>query len=134
MAAIVLYGFIDNIHYLPNGSVSVQVSEFKKGFKYKDGRIVEDKYITWRVLFKQGLRKYINDHFNDRMFVEVKGDILPYAIVGEKTVDGYSLIGQTLNIASLPRLYAKQEKRMVKESQMQGIGNPDLDAFNQSDF
>ena len=134
MAAIILNGFIDNIHYNPNGSVIVYVSEFKKGYRHKNGTIVEDKYISWRCIFKQGLKKYINEHFSNRMYVEVKGDILPYAIDDDKIVDGYSLIGQTLNLSSFPRLYAKDERKMMKESQLNCTDKPDLKTYNEPDF
>lgn len=134
MAAVVLTGFIDNIHYLKNGSVVVHISEFRKGYKQKDGSVVKDRYLVWKCLFKQGLRKYINEHFSNKMYVEVKGDIYPYAIENEKTVEGYSLIGQTLNLASVPRLYAREEQKMYKESQLHGSGTPDIDGYNEPDF
>lgn len=134
MAAVVLNGFIDNIHYLPTGTVLIQISEFRKGYKYKDGRKMDDKYVTWRVIFKQGLRKYINDHFSERMYVEIKGDIIPFKMDGNTAVEGYTLVGQTLNMGSLPNLRMKLEQKMVKESQLHDIGAPNLEDFQTSDF
>lgn len=112
----------------------VFVSEFKKGYKKQDGTRVEDKYMSWKVIYKQGLVNYINNHFSTGMVVEVKGEVLPYAIENGETVDGYSVIGQTLNMFSVPRLYQRQEARMQKESQLHSSGEPDLEGYNAPDF
>ena len=133
MASVSIIGFIDKVKYLPD-SVLVFVSEFKKGFRRKDGTIVDDKYMSWKTIWKPYFRKYITEHFNDGMLVEIKGDILPYAIDHDKIIDGYSCIGQCINLFSFPRASVKQEQRMQKESQLHGDGTPDLDGFNQPDF
>lgn len=135
MAAINIIGFIDNVKYLPNqGGCFVFLSEFKSGFKRKDGSRVDDKYLSWKVIFKQGLVRYINDHFSNGMLVEVKGDAIPYAIEHEAIVDGYSVIGQCINRFSFPRASVRQEQRMIKESMASASEIPDLDAHNQPDF
>lgn len=135
MASYQVVGFIENIKYLPNrGGCLVFVSEFKRGYKKQDGSIVDDKYLSWKCIFKQGLVKYINEHFSNGMLVEVKGEIMPYAIEKEHLVDGYSVIGQTINVASFPRASVKQEQRMIKDSQMHASETPDLEGFNAPDF
>ena len=135
MAAINIIGFIDSIKYLPNnGGCFVFVSEFKRGYRKSNGEVVDDKYLSWKVIFKQGLVNYINNHFNTSMLVEVKGDVLPYAIDKETIVQGYSVIGQTINMFSFPRYSVKQEQRMIKESQLHATDVPDLDEYNKPDF
>lgn len=134
MASFQVTGFISNIKY-QNGFCFVFVDEYKKGYKKKDGTTVDDKYIAWKIIFKQGLVKYISEHFGNGMLVEVKGEVFPYAIEHEKMVDGVSVIGQTINIASFPRASVKHELRMIKESQESSDGEtPNLDAYNRPDF
>ena len=135
MAAINIIGFVDTIKYLPNqGGCLVFVSEFKKGYRKSNGDIVDDKYLSWKVIFKQGLVNYITNHFNNGMLVEIKGDAMPYAIDKETIVQGYSVIGQTMNLFSFPRSSVKQEIKMIKESQLHASEIPDLEAHNEPDF
>ena len=135
MASYQVVGFIDNIKYLPNkGGCLVFVSEFKRGYKKQDGSIVDDKYLSWKCIFKQGLVKYINEHFSNGMLVEVKGEIMPYAIEKEHLVDGYSVIGQTINVASYPRASVKQEAKMIKESLENTKEMPNLQEHMRPDF
>ena len=133
MAAFHVIGFINTIKYLPDACL-VFIDEYKAGYKKPNGDIVEDKYISWKIIYKEYFKKYINTHFNNGMLVEVKGDIRPYAIENEKIIDGYSVIGETINIYSYPRASVKQEQRMVKDSQLHASGTPDLEAFNKPDF
>lgn len=135
MANFLLYGIIESIKYLPNnGGCLLFVSEFKRGYKKPSGEIVEDKYHSWKCIFKPGLVNYITKHFNKGMFVEIKGEVLPYAIEHEKTVEGYSVIGQCLNLASFPRLSVKLENKAIKESQQASSEAPNLDEYNKPDF
>lgn len=135
MANVSIVGIIESIKYLPNsGGCFVFLSEYKKGYKKSDGTRVDDKYMSWKVIYKQGLVSYINNHFSNGMVVEVKGEVLPYAIENGETVDGYSVIGQTMNVFSVPRLYQRQEARLQKETQMHSSGKPDLESYNQPDF
>lgn len=133
MADFTVIGYISNIKYLPD-SCLVFLDEFRKGYKKSDGTIVDDKYLSWKCIFKPYFRKFINEHFNQGMLVQVKGEILPYAIEKEKIIDGYSVIGQTINISSYPRASVKQEQRMIKDSQLHASETPDLDGFNAPDF
>lgn len=135
MANVSIVGIIEGIKYLTNGGgCFVFLSEYKKGYKKSDGTRVDDKYMSWKVIYKQGLVSYINNHFSNGMVVEVKGEVLPYAIENGETVDGYSVIGQTMNVFSVPRLYQRQEARLQKETQMHSSGKPDLQAYNEPDF
>lgn len=135
MASFQLIGFIDSIKYLPNqGGCFVFVSEFKKGYKKSNGEFVDDRYMSWKVIFKQGLTNYINNHFSNGMLVEIKGDVLPYAIEREELIQGYSVIGQTINLFSFPRSCVRQEQRIINESQMHTHEMPDLEEYKKPDF
>ena len=133
MADIQVTGFVSAIKYLP-GAVFVFVNEYKKGYRKQNGEIVDDKCISWKIIFKAGMRNYISKFFNNGMLVTVKGEVFPYAIEKEELVDGYSFIGQCMNLSSYPRLGARDEKKMVYESQLSSEEKPDLDAYNQPDF
>lgn len=133
MASFSVIGFVDTIKLLQD-SCLLYVSEFKKGYKKSNGEIVDDKYLSWKIIFKGYFKKYLTQHFNKGMLVEVKGDILPYAIEHDKSVDGYSIIGQVCNLYSYPRLAVKSEIKMIKDSQAFVEDVPDLKSFNEPDF
>ena len=133
MASFETVAFISQIKYLQT-SVLVFLDEFHKGYKNKDGSIVDDKYVSYKTIWKPYFKKYINEHFGQGMLVQVKGEMLPYAIEQEKIVDGYTIIGHFITIASYPRYGVRQEQRMIKESQMHATDVPDLDAHNEPDF
>lgn len=135
MASYDVIGVIERISYLPqqNGCV-VFLSEYRKGYKRKDGVRVEDKVDQWKIIFKQGLTKYLSDHFTTGMTVHIKGDIRPFAIDRGQTVDGYSVLGETCNMFSYPRPSERLEKRAIRESQQSSDGIPDLAAFKEPDF
>lgn len=133
MASFETVAFISQIKYLQT-SVLVFLEEFHKGYKNKDGSIVDDKYVSYKTIWKPYFRKYINEHFGQGMLVQVKGEMLPYAIEQEKIVDGYTIIGHFITMASYPRYGVKQEQRMIKESQLHATEIPDLDAHNEPDF
>ena len=133
MASFQLTGFINTIKYLPD-AILVYVDEYKRGYKKQDGTIVDDKYLSWKCIFKQGFAKYINKHFGDGMLVEVKGEIMPYAIEKDKLIDGYSVIAQTINVASYPKSAIKREIKMIKDSQSNADETPDLESFITPDF
>lgn len=133
MAAITIIGTIEKMRFLPD-SILVFLTEYKKGYKRKDGVIVDDKYLAWKTIWKPYFKTYINGHFNDGMVVEVKGEILPYAVEHGEISDGVSVLGQTINLFSLPKINARREQKAIKESQMHADETPDLDAYNQPDF
>ncbi len=133
MASFQTIGFISSIKYQQDFCL-VFIDEFKKGFRRKDGTFVADKYMQWKCIFKKGLIKYINDHFSNGMLVEIKGEVFPYAVEHDTTVDGYSVIGQTINMASFPRASARQEAEMIKDSQLHVNDVPDMEEYNKPDF
>lgn len=135
MASFSVIGIIDSIKYLPNNNgCLVFLSEYKKGYRRADGTKVEDKYLSWKCYFKQGLVNYINGHFGNGMVVEIIGVVFPFASENGQTIDGYSVQGYTMNMFSIPRPYAHAERKMIKESQLHSSGTPDLNDYNSPDF
>lgn len=133
MASWQCVGFVDAVKVLPDACI-LFLSEYKKGYKKSDGTVVDDKYHSWKVIFKGYFIKYITTHFNKGMLVEVKGDIVPYVIEHGEVKEGYSVIGQTCNLFSYPRYSIKQENRMINESLANSSEQPDLESFNRPDF
>ena len=133
MASFYVVGFLESVRVLPDSCI-LFLSEYKKGYKRSDGTVVDDKYHSWKVIFKGYFIKYITTHFGKGMLVDVKGDIVPYAIEHGQVTDGYSVIGQTCNMFSYPRYSVKQENKMIKESIENSNAIPDLESFNQPDF
>jgi hypothetical protein len=61
--------------------------------------------------------------------------MLPYAKDHEgNVVDGYSIIGQTIDLAPYPSNNIRTERKRIKESIAASDEKPDLDAYNQPDF
>lgn len=133
MNRFIVQGFINTIKYLPDACV-VYIDDFKKGYKKPNGEIVDDKYFSWKVIFKGYFKKYINEHFSNGMLVEIDAEMYPYAIQNGKLIEGYSCLGKSIDISSYPRASVKQEKRMIKDSQLHGSEIPDLDGHNKPDF
>ena len=133
MASFEVTGFISAVKYQPD-TVMVFIDEFKRGYKKQSGEIVDDKYHSWKIIYKPYFKKYISEHFNNGMLVKVKGEVMPYAIERNEIVDGYSVIGETINLASYPRSSVRREIRMMKESQENSTEAPNLEAYNQPDF
>ena len=133
MASFESIGIISTIKYLQD-SVLVFIDEFKRGYTKSDGVVVDDRYVTYKTIWKPYFKKYINEHFNNGMLVQVKGEMLPYEVEQGKMVDGYSIIGQCINLASFPRRGIRLERRALKESQESVEETPDLDAFRSPDF
>lgn len=133
MASFECVGFIRSVKYLPE-SVIVFIDEFKKGYKKADGTVVEDRYLTFKTVCGKYFKKYISEHFSNGMLVQVKGDVYPYAVEQGKMLDGYSVIGQAINLFSYPRASVRQEQKMIRESQASSMGTPDLEAYSEPDF
>ena len=133
MASFEVIGLVNTIKYMPDHCL-VFIDEFKKGYKKQDGTRVEDRYISWKCIFKPYFKKYINEHFSNGMLVQVKGEVMPYAIDHERLVDGYSVIGQTINMASYPKSMLKQERKMIKESLENSNEKPNLQDHLTPDF
>lgn len=133
MASFEVIGLVNTIKYMPDHCL-VFIDEFKKGYKKQDGTRVEDRYISWKCIFKPYFKKYVNEHFSNGMLVQVKGEVMPYAIDHDRLVDGYSVIGQTINMASYPKSMLKQERRMIKESLENSNEKPNLQDHLTPDF
>lgn len=133
MASFESVGFISNIVYRPD-SVFLIIDEYHKGYKKSDGTFVEDKYVTFKIIYKPYFKKYFSSHFSTGMLVKVKGEVFPYAIEHGKMIEGISIIGETCNLYSYPRTYAKSEIKMMKDSQAISDESPDIENFNQADF
>lgn len=133
MASFSVIGFVENIKPLPQ-SCLLFVSEYKKGYKKQSGEYVDDKYLSWKIVFGAYFKKYLLDNFSKGMLVEVKGEVFPYSVEHGEMKDGLSIIGQCCNAYSYPRQSAKQEMKMIKESQIGSKEAPDLSAYNEPDF
>ena len=70
------------------------------------------------------------------MLVQVKGEVLPYAVEHGESVAGYTVMGQTLNMASYPKSGAKAEIKRIKDglSNVGDVGTPDLESYKEQDF
>ena len=134
MASFETTAFISQIKYLPNKSVLVFLDEYHKGYKKSDGTIIEDKYLSYKTVWKPYFSKYINEHFSQGMLVQVKGEMLPYAIEKDVIVEGYTIIGQCMNLASYPRSTVKMEQNLVKESLLHVSEIPNIDEYKKPDF
>ena len=133
MASWESISFINTIKYLQD-AVIVYLDEFHAGYKKSDGTRVEDKYLSFKTVWKPYFKKYIADHFSDGMLVHVKGDMLPYEMRQGQYIDGYTIIGEHITRASFPRFDVKKEQRMMKESQEHSSGTPNLEDYNTPDF
>ena len=132
MADIQILGCVRSVRYLEDSCI-VKVEEVKRGYKRANGEYVDDKSYQWTIVFKEYFKKYISTHFHDGQIVQIKGEILPYAISHGELVDGYSAFGQTINLASMPK-YVKREAKMLKESQENVDDTPSLGTYMQDDF
>lgn len=130
MADVTLYGHIVGIRYTEN-NVIVSVSEFQKGYRKKNGELVNDSIYTYVVGFPPYFKAYIADHFGKGMLVKVKGVFLPF---GKEGAEGYTINGQTINLASYPSNSSVKENKMRKESQSHAVGTPNLSEFEKEDF
>ena len=134
MADITIYGHIVGIRYTES-NVIVSVSEFQKGYRKKNGELVNDSVYTYVVGFANFFRAYIADHFDKGMLVKVKGTILPFAKnKNGETIEGYTINGQTINLASYPSNSSIKENKLLKESQSHAVGTPNLSEFEKEDF
>ena len=127
-------GHIEGIRYTDT-AVVVTASERRQGYTKKDGTIIDDELLTFRFLFKPYFRKYISEHFSSSMLVKIKGIMLPYAKDHQgNIIEGFTILGQTIDRAPYQTNTIRAEKRMIKESQLASTQAPDLDSFNQPDF
>lgn len=134
MADFTILGFIEGIRY-NEASVSVTLSERRLGYTKRDGTHVADEIISYRVVFKTYFKKYISSNFASGMLVKIKGILLPYAKDSEgNTIEGVTLIGQTIDREAYPKNSIRIERKMIKESQGNIDEEPDLKSFQAPDF
>ena len=133
MASFEVTGFINTVKYLPDSCIVI-VDEYKSGYKLSNGTTVDERYAAWKTIFKGYFKKYISQHFKTGQLVQVKGEISPYAMSQGEIRDGYSIMGQTINLASYPKKSPKQEAKMIVESQKNLTEAPNLEDYNTPDF
>lgn len=133
MASFECIGFISQIVYRPD-SVFLILDEYHKGYKKNDGTIIDDKYVTFKVIYKPYFKKFISEHFSKGMLVKVKGEVFPYAIEHGEIKEGISCIGETCNLYSYPRASRLQEIKLIKESQENSTERPNLEEYNKPYF
>jgi hypothetical protein len=127
-------GHIEGIRYVDN-AVIVIASERKQGYKKSDGTIVPDDVLTFSFIFKSYFKGYIAKHFSRGMLVKIKGFMLPYAKDKEgNAIEGYTILGQTIDLATYQTTTTRIEKRMIRDSQQHMTEKPDVEGFNQPDF
>lgn len=133
MNRFILQGFVNTIKYLPDACI-LYIDDFKKGYKKPNGEVVDDKYFSWKIIFKGYFKKYINEHFSNGMLVEIDAEMYPYAIRNGEIIEGYSCLGKSIDLSSYPRSTVKMEQNLVKESLLHGSEIPNIDEYNKPDF
>lgn len=132
MADFQLTGRIEGVRFSDN-AVFLTISEYRMGYRKGNGTKIPETYYLWSVVFKEYFKKYIVEHFNKGMLVTVKGEIQPYRKNGNDFEDGYTVIGQTINLAAYHK-DIRTERRMQAESQLNKEETPDYASFKQDDF
>ena len=133
MNRFVVQGFINTIKYLPDACI-LYIDDFKKGYKKPNGEVVDDKYFSWKIIFKGYFKKYISEHFSNGMLVEIDAEMYPYAIRNGEIIEGYSCLGKSIDLSSYPRSTVKMEQNLVKESLLHGSEIPNIDEYKKPDF
>ena len=134
MVDVLMLGFVEGIRCNDN-FVVVKLSVRRAGFRKKDGTNVSEEILIYRVIFASYMRKYISSHFDSGVYVKIKGTMLPYAKDGKGgIVDGYTILGQTMERASFPLQSSRISRKVLKESEGHEVGEPDLDGFLSEDF
>lgn len=130
MADITLYGHIEGIRYTEN-NVIVTLTEYANGYRKRNGEVVDETVYSYVIGFKTYFKAYIASHFAKGMLVKIKGTMLPFSASSD---NGYTINGQTIDLASRPKSFAAQERKMVRESQEQDIEIPNINEYNKPDF
>ena len=134
MASFTLHGHVESVRYTEN-SVIVTISEVRIGYRDGSGRIVDNEILMWKVLFPKGMQSYISKFFSKGILVDVYGIPKPYAKDKDgNLVDGYTILGKSIDRAAYQRTSTKLEKRLIKDSQLASGEKPDLESYNQPDF
>lgn len=133
MNRFIVQGFINTIKYLPDACL-VFIDDYESGYKRPNGEVVEDKYMSWKVIFPNGMKSFITKYFGNGMLVDVVAKMKPYEIEQEKIVQGYSCLGLSIQRASYPKSTVKREIKMIKDSQASADEIPDLESYIEPDF
>ena len=134
MASFTLHGHVESVRYTEN-SVIVTISEVRIGYRDGSGRIVDNEILMWKVLFPKGMQSYISKFFSKGILVDVYGIPKPYAKDKDgNLVDGYTILGKSIDRAAYQRTSTKLEKRLIKDSQLASGEKPDLESYNRPDF
>lgn len=133
MADIQILGHITNIRY-ERGCILLFIDEYRKGYVSSGGIRVDDKVLSWCCIFSGNERKrvYVDKYFGRGSYVQVKGEVLPYAIREGVAVDGYSVFVQSLNLACYPNKMLRAEKKLLDSSVSMDV--PDVPSVQGSDF
>lgn len=113
MADFQVTGHISRIRR-KNGVICVYVDEYMRGFRRSDGEVVQEKHLTWCCVFKNAFSNFL-DRVGIGGLVTIKGEILPYGRSIDEKVEGYTLLGQVINIASYPK-FLRTEEKLVRDS------------------
>lgn len=132
MADFTITGFFDS-SVQTNNSIVVTVSEFKNGYTRSDGVKVAEHTYVWKVIFPAYFKSYIIKHFRKGLLVQIKGEVFPYAKQKGVFTEGYSVFGQTINIATFPT-NKRQETKLIERSQKNLAEMPDIVDFNADDL
>lgn len=133
MNRFILQGYINTIKYLPDACL-LYIDDFEGGYKRPNGEIVEDKYMSWKVIFPNGMKAFISKYFGNGMLVDIVAKMRPFEIEKEKIIEGYSCLGLSIQRASYPKSTVKREIKMIKDSQSSADEIPDLESYIEPDF
>lgn len=134
MAVFTLNGHIETIKYTET-AVFVFVSEVCNGYKDGSGKVVDNEVLMWKILFPKGMVSYITKFFAKGMLVNIYGIPKPYAKDHDgNIVEGITILGKNIDRAAYQRTSVRQEKKMIKESQLASNELPDLESYIKPDF
>jgi len=134
MAVFTLNGHIEAIKYTET-AVFVFVSEVCNGYKDGSGKVVDNEVLMWKILFPKGMASYITKFFAKGMLVNIYGIPKPYAKDQDGNIlEGITILGKNIDRAAYQRTSVRQEKKMIRDSQLNSTESPDLESFNQPDF
>lgn len=134
MADVIIFARINGIRYTDTAAI-VTASERRAGYKKQDGTIVNEELLTWRIVYKPYFKSYIAKHFSENMLVKITGTLLPYTRDRDGNIThGYTILGDTLNLAAHQTAYLREERKRIKESQSHSLGTPNLAEYNAPDF
>lgn len=132
MADFQITGYVDSIAQTSN-SIFVVVQENRDGFVKSNGKKERECFYLFKIAFKAYFKKFICDHFTRGTLVKIKGEILPYvAKHGDTKQYGVTFVGQTINLAPMPKNKTKNIK--LERDDMNGAGAPDYAAYFEDDF